>query len=230
MPPTGAGANEYQPVIIRAMLLEGRTLSDIRHEVPERTVATARAAGLHWTLEEELHAVERRAFSCLQRLYREKYDPSSDEVPEWLPEELHADWIKTVAEGHQPIIHRNRFGVCISRVASHPKKTGETPADPPSNSAGDSLAAKPQPVFTSSPKKKISAIPFRAFDESQLEPRAFLYGMHYQRGQCTCSVGQDGAGKSTVGIAEGNSAGNRPQYSRRGTGRTLPGMAAQRRR
>ena len=51
-------------------------------------------------------------------------------------------------------------------------------------------------------KQIIQAIPFRAFAEKDLPAREFLYGKHYQRGQCTCSVGQDGAGKSTVSIAE----------------------------
>lgn len=32
--------------------------------------------------------------------------------------------------------------------------------------------------------------------------RAFLYGKHYQRGQATATIGCDGAGKSTVAIAE----------------------------
>jgi len=65
----------------------------------------------------------------------------------------------------------------------------DKPADAPREKAGDR-------------KGKIRAIPFEDFDEASLPRRAFLLGMHYQRGQCTCSVGQDGAGKSSVGLAE----------------------------
>ena len=50
--------------------------------------------------------------------------------------------------------------------------------------------------------QKIEAIPFKAFAEKDLPAREFLFGKHYQRGQCTCSIGQDGAGKSSVSIAE----------------------------
>lgn len=186
MPPDGAGANEYQPVIIRAMLLEGWTLATIRKEVTERTVTKAMAAGLPWTIEDEHEPVEKRIYSCLQRLYRESYSLDTGTIPDWLPEELHEGWARALADNQRPVLHKNPGGVCIRGLRR--EGYGATPG--------------PQPVFTSSPKKKISAIPFKAFDESKLPPRAFLYGMHYQRGQCTCSVSQDGAGKSTVGIAE----------------------------
>ena len=48
----------------------------------------------------------------------------------------------------------------------------------------------------------IRAIPFKPFDETTLRRRSHLYAKHYQRGQCTATIGCDGAGKSTVGIAE----------------------------
>jgi hypothetical protein len=109
MPPDGAGANEFQPPIIRAMLLEGRTLEAIRSEVAERTVATVRAAGLPWTVDDEREPVEQRIKACLNRLYKESnHDPTSGEIPEWLPEELHEAWTRVLREGNRPIIHKNR--------------------------------------------------------------------------------------------------------------------------
>jgi hypothetical protein len=47
------------------------------------------------------------------------------------------------------------------------------------------------------PKRKIRAIPFIAPDEAALPVRSFLFSQHYQRGQCTMTIGTDGAGKST---------------------------------
>jgi RecA-family ATPase len=65
------------------------------------------------------------------------------------------------------------------------------------------IAPEPAPAAPEKNKvQKIEAIPFKAFAERDLPPREVLFGGHYQRGQGTCSIGQDGAGKSTVSIAE----------------------------
>jgi len=56
--------------------------------------------------------------------------------------------------------------------------------------AGDTSQEK---ADTSQAKPRICATPFKAFDERALKARAFLYANHYQRGEVTCSVGQDGA-------------------------------------
>src|SRR5262249_35459646 len=71
-------------------------------------------------------------------------------------------------------------------------------------SLGAAATSAPVSVAPEPRKKqqKIEAIAFKAFAESDLPPREFLFAKHYQRGQCTCSIGQDGAGKSTVSIAE----------------------------
>jgi hypothetical protein len=62
--------------------------------------------------------------------------------------------------------------------------------------------AEPRAARERAKAQKIQAIPFKAFNEADLPQREFLFAKHYQRGQCTCSIGQDGAGKSTVSIAE----------------------------
>jgi hypothetical protein len=60
--------------------------------------------------------------------------------------------------------------------------------------------AAPEPP----PKKprKVHAVPFTSPEEASLPVRSFLFSQHYQRGQCTMTIGTDGAGKSTLSIAE----------------------------
>jgi RecA-family ATPase len=202
MPPNGAGANEYQPPIIRAALLEGWTLGTIRSEVAERTVVIARAAGLPWTIEAELIAVEKRIFSCLKRLHHEKYDPATGEVPDWLPEELREAWIKTVAEGHQPILHNNRYGICVSRVASHAGKK-DSDANSQSTAEPPKVAATPRASRILKIDYATFELPeFAPFDPATLPPRDWLFGRHIQRGAVSGTVAHGGRGKTTLGMVE----------------------------
>ena len=70
-------------------------------------------------------------------------------IPDWLPEELHEGWAKMLAEGHRPILHHNRYGICVSRAAHHASK--ERAATEPQPSASDAPA---KPIFTSRRKRK----------------------------------------------------------------------------
>jgi RecA-family ATPase len=133
-----------------------------------------------------------------------------------LPEPFHSQWRAKEAAGDRCLrIKYSGFAggcfVVFSRKAkaADAEEPGtpeavDTPDTPETAPDSPPKPAEPPPKPRETPKRKeIRAIPFEPFDEASFPCRQFLYGKHYQRGQCTCSVGQDGAGKSTVSIGEG---------------------------
>ena len=122
---------------------------------------------------------------------------------------MHADfhdrWAAAVAAGKRPELTRNAAGWYVRAFGGaeeRAERTGAAKEDHP-KAGGSERKDSPNGARPGRRKlQKIEAIPFKAFAERDLPAREFLYGKHYQRGQCTCSVGQDGAGKSTVSIAE----------------------------
>ena len=146
----------FDPVIIRAMLLEGWTLAAIRKEVTERTVTNAIAAELPWTLEDEREPVEKRIFSCLQRLYRESYSLDTATIPDWLPKSCMRAGPEHFSSINAPSSTRPWRRLCRGVAA------GRLRSD-----------ASPRPVFTSSPKKEDQRYPSRRLMRASCHPGPF---------------------------------------------------------
>jgi hypothetical protein len=210
MPPTGPGVHHFQPAAMTALLCEGHHPEEVIEIVAANTVAQVPG----WDLDVEVGLVTTRIKSTLSRLH-EGYDHTTGVIPEWVHADFRDRWIAILDAHNRPQLTRNAERFYVRGLA--PSGTGEhaethAPADdtPGNSGAGDSKSnansgsnANPRGARPGRRKpQKIEALPFKAFAERDLPAREFLYGKHYQRGQCTCSVGQDGAGKSTVSIAE----------------------------
>jgi hypothetical protein len=192
---TGASANHVQPPALRALALDGVAHNEAAKIVVGAIMAEAPS---DWTEAKEYVNVYVRQRSVLNSLLRE-HDWTKGGVPDWMSADDQVKCAAIIGRGEIPAYGRNRFGCYLYNASStgrHRERKGATgtraQADSPTAAAPPSAPAL----------KKVSATPFRAFDERALRPRAFLYASHYQRGEVTCSVGQDGAGKSTLTTAE----------------------------
>jgi hypothetical protein len=117
----------------------------------------------------------------------------SPRLIETLPEPLLKKWREIEDRGGSPKLQKRRYwGVEDDGPAKPLPEMEPTPLP----------TMEPLPEQEKKKVQKIEAIPFKAFNERDLPAREFLFAKHYQRGQGTCSIGQDGAGKSTVSIAE----------------------------
>jgi hypothetical protein len=167
-------------------------------------MAKARAAGLDWTEVRERKCVVARLRSVINRLLL-KYDPTTGEIPDWLPARFHDKWAGIVARGERPSIRRNGHDFYVYDTAPY-RHEGRASADKdPGRESPREQASTAEEKPKKSPKdgkQTIRAIPFKPFDEASFPRRQFLYALHYQRGQCTITVGPDGLGKSTLSIGE----------------------------
>jgi RecA-family ATPase len=206
MPTNGEGVNAVSYRLLRALLVrEGHTPDEAVSIVVDAIMAMAARVGLAdangnaWTREEEVRASIARMNWVLGRLQSEHWKDvdagriDADVPPGWLWGDEHAKWCEACAEGLRPNVFRNGSGWYVRRPP-HSAKNGGDPEPPP--------RADPPPKSEGPKKNIIRAIPFKAFNEATLPPREYAFGKHYQIGQVTCSMGQDGAGKSTLSIAE----------------------------
>jgi hypothetical protein len=144
----------------------------------QRAVAGDPQCG-NWDWDKERHALEEMCFSFVNK---------NDDLAAALPADLFDAWqAQLLATGETPVICRNGDSWCVEGSSC-------TAAADKTSNQNEQAAPRPD--------RKIRAIPFKAFDVTQLPQRAYLYGKHCQRGQCTATIGTDGAGKSTLGIGE----------------------------
>jgi hypothetical protein len=145
-------------------------------------------------LEGERWCIERMAYDFVNK---------HPELIGLLPDHLLQSWRKREAAGDA---HIKAVWWAFRRtwcVKSRKPKTDEDAAA----ATGDGVNATPQvdggpKAKGATAKKIIRAIPFAAFDEASLPPREFLFGKHYQRGQCTATIGPGGAGKTSYSQVE----------------------------
>jgi RecA-family ATPase len=184
---------------LRAGMPVDDTVAEVLAATQQAVAGDPRCAEWSWLKEER--DVFRMAFDFINKHHQE-----SPELVELLSEAFYNEWRKREAAGDTHIqVHWSGFnGGCFCIRCRKAIAKDEPPTDTQEDASADgpTWPTAPPPKPKDAPKSKIRAIPFVAFDEAKLPPRVFLYGMHYQRGQCTCSVGQDGVGKSTVSIAE----------------------------
>jgi hypothetical protein len=215
MPTTGAGVNAVVPRLLWGLVVrEGKTPDEACAIVVESVMEMAARTRLDWTREKEVGYTIPRMRWVLDNLQKKHWDAvdegkiPADVPPAWLPIDWQQTWAEIGAEGLRPNIARNQHGFFLRRPPIRTDNGNGNSSMPPEAEAAEvqdvgsqSTPSPPQPL---QPKgsQKIEAIPFKAFAERDLPPREFLFGKHYQRGQVTCSIGQDGAGKSTVSIAE----------------------------
>ena len=204
----GETANTVQPSVITRLIGLGNNPNDIVTAVAQDTMNSITAVGNpdKWTLDAEINYVRRRTLSSLQNLFLAKYDHTIGNIPDWLCLDWHEKWTAILKKGYRPTIGLNGQGFYVRRAQGSKAGNRGGNATAENINAAHSGASGPRNNDGSSsakPKQNIiRAIPFEPFDERSLDRRAHLYAKHYQRGQCTATIGCDGAGKSTVGIAE----------------------------
>ena len=204
-----------QLAVTASLLRNGVTVDGAVDEVLEATRRAVaddpRAAGWDWDAEKR--AIEGMAFDFINNRHPELCELLPDHLlQKWRErqaagqEHVRVQWTafakKWAVSGRQP---RGAATADDSAAAGNttPKgRGGRNSGD--DDSIRDSLAPKLPLPGSAAPRTKIRAISFDVnFNEAALKPRAHLYARHYQRGQCTATIGCDGAGKSTVGIGEG---------------------------
>jgi RecA-family ATPase len=180
MPPTGKGANEFQPKALTALLWEGTHPDDCVGRIADATIARAAGAGLGWTREKEIREVTKRCMSSVGRLHR-MYDPSTGVIPPWLAGEFHDAWAAALTQGKLPQLTRNKAGWYIRAYGG---AEGESKKD------------------GNKPSKRLILRPFEPFNVATLPPRRWLYGKHYQRRTVSLTAGPGGMGKSSLDLVE----------------------------
>jgi AAA domain len=152
----------------------------------------------NWNWDQERQKIEGLCFDFISYKHPELYY--------LLPDDLGAKW-RELAEAGRALLRVTRHRPASPWYVTS-RDGGSNNADATGGAAesGDTHSAAPndqkKKPDAAKTEKKIRAVPFELFDEAALPRRAHLYAKHYQRGQCTATIGCDGAGKSTVGIGE----------------------------
>jgi AAA domain/Bifunctional DNA primase/polymerase, N-terminal len=202
----GVNVHDTQLRHVASQLCAGIPVDDIIPEVLDATRAAVahvpECADWDWAKEERDIAKMAFDFVC-------KHAVERPNLVDLLPLSLHERWRAREAAGESRIkiwwSGVNGGSWCIRGNGAAARADEPEPDEPSPSPTANSHGGSGATGASARPKRKsqkIEAIPFKAIAESALPPREFLYGKHYQRGQVTCSVGQDGAGKSTVSIAE----------------------------
>ncbi len=131
MPTTGAGVNDAQPRLARAMFIQQAAYpGDVESAITDATMAMAERErladrdGKPWTRATEEDIVRKRIRSVLARLQDEHFaGPVGDTPPGWLWPEAHAAWIEACKGGARPNISRNPSGYYVRRTP-HSKLNG----------------------------------------------------------------------------------------------------------
>jgi RecA-family ATPase len=179
-----------------ALLRLGMPVEQVRDQLMDaaRKAAAGDPRCADWDWQQEERGILRMAYDLINK---------NPDMVDQLPAHLQEQWRNREAAGETRVgvrfsgFHGGTF--CV--IGRKPRKP-ETGGGAGGGGTTDAAAEMPALALASRRGGKIHAIPFVAFDESKLRPRAFLYGKHYQRGQATATIGCDGAGKSTVGVAE----------------------------
>jgi hypothetical protein len=195
------GIHNTQLSVAASRLLAGMTVDSIVIELMD---ATRQSVGNDpsWNWQQEEVRIRRMIYDWFNKQVGER-----PELVDQLPEPFQSQWRAREAAGDR-CLQIKYSGIQGGCFVLYGRKAVDEPTGPsdPSNVPPDKPAQRaepPQKPKEAPKRKEIRAIPFEPFDEASFPRRQFLYAMHYQCGQCTCSVGQDGAGKSTVSIGEG---------------------------
>jgi RecA-family ATPase len=190
--PSGADVNDKQPRIIMSLLQREYHPEDVLDIVVKGTLEIANAANLGWTREVETDAVTKRINWALQKLNGE-YDPTTGEVPSWLPIEHREKWANILKQGGKPSFQRNAAGWFVRpffEAANRAISDIDAPSIVPSANTGKKA------------KGPFIIRPFAYFDPAQLPQREWLYGRHYQRRTVSCTTAPGGFGKTTMDMIE----------------------------
>jgi hypothetical protein len=174
----GGDANQTQTRVITSLIWRAMHPADIAKQIIDSTMDAAQRSGLKWDRAAEEKQVNERIKSQYHSLFEKEYDTASG-IPTWLPMEFHERWAAALADGRRPTVSKNGSGWHIRTYGTQEANgaedaftcgEGETASDP----AGD--APK-----NDAPKTPFILRPFEPFDATQLPPREFLFGKHYQR-------------------------------------------------
>ena len=185
-----------------SLLRAGVTVEAVRDQLleAEHRIMDGDPRAANWNWDAEREKIEQLCFDFISYKH--------PELHYLLPDDLGAAWRELADAGRIHLrVTRHRPGApwyVTSRDGSGTgtSTTGNGNGSSDTTAANDADTGSKQKSGTVKAEKKIRAIPFALFDEATLRRRAHLYAKHYQRGQCTATIGCDGAGKSTVGVAE----------------------------
>src|SRR5262249_5501804 len=190
MQPSGVDVNDKQPRIIMSLLQREYHPEDVLDIVVKGTLEIASAANLGWTYEIEKEAVVKRVNWALQKLNGE-YDPTTGEVPAWLPIEHREKWANILKQGGRQSFQRTAGGWFVRPFYDATPPGADAPSIVPSAPAGKKT------------KGPFIIKPFSYFDPALLPQREWLYGRHYQRRTVSCTTAPGGFGKTTMDMIEG---------------------------
>ena len=202
--PSGAAVNEALKHVIPSLLRRGEHPDDVLERVVNAVMAVAKEHGLDqgakaWTRKVEVECNRRRIQSGYANLLLKGYDPSTGEIPDWLPGDFHERWIALISEGHKPVFGCNHHGFYLKRPMGERQEPHST-AEEPVSDAREEFA--PKASAAPAAKRVLVLRPFIPFDPATLPPREWLYGRHYQRRTVSLTAGPGGMGKSSLVLVE----------------------------
>jgi hypothetical protein len=214
MHPSSAGAADAQPEVIMSLLRRQYHPDEIQNIVVTKTMEVANAANLGWTRETEEKAVAPRLRWAVTRLCREHEPEKHGDLPAWLCADFHEAWLRVHERGERPQLFRNRSGWCV-RGETGPRNGGNNTAED-SGAANDASAKhrtdqSGQAKSTSSKRRRSYQPPnlgdvtlewWTPLDETQLPPREWIYGKHYQRSVISGTIAPGGSGKTSLCMVE----------------------------
>jgi hypothetical protein len=213
MHPSSAGAAETQCSAIMSLLNKQHHPDEVQDIVVTETMNVADAAGLGWTRDVEEKAVAPRLLWATKTLCS-RHDPEEHgDIPAWLNTDFHEAWLRVHERGARPQLTRNPGGWYV-RAVPH-QYTKDDSADD-SSAANDTSAksdtAQSGQAKSTGGKRRKSYLPpklgdvtlewWAPLDETQLPPREWIYGKHYQRGVISGTIAPGGSGKTSLCMVE----------------------------
>jgi RecA-family ATPase len=187
----GLGVNATCCAVIAALIWKAWHPADIHELVLNAIMQMAERCGLKWDRAAEDRQTNERILAAYHNLFEKEYDPSTGEIPIWLPGEFHEQWAAALAEGKKPVVTRNGSAWHVRGFRLN------------GNGSTHETADAKEETSQSATKAPFVLRPFVPFDPAKLPPRQFLFGKHYQRRTTGGTVAPGGSGKSSLEMVEG---------------------------
>jgi len=210
MQPSSAGAAETQCSAILSLLNKHHP-NEVQNIVVTETMRVADTAGLGWARDVEEAAVAKRLCWATKTLSG-RHDPKEHgDIPAWLDADFHEAWLRVHERGARPQLTRNPNGWYVRAIPHQYTKDAAAVAESTFTKAELSAEQAGKAKATSG-KRRRSYLPpslgevtlewWTPLDETQLPPREWVYGKHYQRGVISGTIAPGGSGKTSLCMVE----------------------------
>lgn len=122
MQPNGGSVNATLKKVIPSLLCRGEHPDEVLDHIVETVMAMAVRHGLPWDKQVEVGATISRILSAYHNLLLKDYDPTTGEIPIWLPGAFHERWIAVLADEQRPRFGYNRGGFYVRTWQEKNKK------------------------------------------------------------------------------------------------------------